>query len=87
MVSHLWGFVVCIRNVKRCGVIMTSALQREDELSFTVHSHLFIIYAIGSIFMTMYTYGALNNRTVHYHSHTFISRLNSDGQRQVLFQG
>jgi len=38
---------------------MTSALQRKDELSFTVHYHLLIICAIGSTFMTMYTYVAL----------------------------
>ena len=63
---------------------MTSALKRKDEHSFTAHYHLLIIYAIGSIFMTLYTDVALYNRTVHYPSHTLISRINSDEQRQGL---
>jgi hypothetical protein len=44
-----------VLTLKAASVVMTSALQRKDELSLTVHYHLLIIYGIGSIFMALYT--------------------------------
>jgi hypothetical protein len=68
-VGFLWFTYV---TLNAAFAIMTSVLQGKDEVSFTVHCHLLIICATGSIFLTLYTDVALYNRTIHYPSNTFI---------------